>query len=63
MLASNGSVRRLSRLRLPQISKGIGESVTAIDHDGNGLSDFIVMNGRFDARGPIRLVAFYPREP
>ena len=63
MLASNGSVRRLARLRLPQISRGIGESVTAIDHDRNGLSDFIVMNGRFDARGPIRLVAFYPREP
>ena len=48
---------------VPQIAKGIGESVTAIDHDANGLSDFIVMNGRFDARGPIRLVAFYPREP
>ncbi len=63
MLASNGTAGRFARLKVPQIAKGIGESVTAIDHDQNGLSDFIVMNGRFEARGPIRLVAFYPQEP
>jgi hypothetical protein len=60
MLASNGTARSFSRVAIPQTTEGIAESVAAIDHDRNGLSDFIVMNGRLMATGPIRLIAFYP---
>jgi hypothetical protein len=47
---------------IPQTIQGIGESVAAIDYDRNGLSDFIVMNGRLKAIGPIRLIAFHESE-
>ncbi len=60
MLVSAGSPRSYSRLAIPDSSVGLGDDVAAIDHDRNGLSDFIVLNGRFHALGPIRLVAFYP---
>jgi hypothetical protein len=63
MLVSNGWVRSFSRAPIPQTREGIAESVAAIDHDSNGRSDFIVMNGRFKAIGPTRLVAFYPPAP
>jgi FG-GAP-like repeat len=63
MLASNGSVESYARFPIPQTTEGIAESVAAIDHDRNGLADFVVMNGRLQASGPTRLVAFYPAEP
>jgi hypothetical protein len=45
-------------MSIPQTHRGLGEAVTAIDYDRNGLTDFIVQNGRHDNRGPIRLIAF-----
>jgi hypothetical protein len=63
MLASNGTVESYSPFPIPQTTRGIADTVTAIDHDRNGLADFIVMNGRLKAIGPTRLIAFYPAEP
>lgn len=63
MLASNRKTPSFARVPVPSTRRGIGESVTAIDHDRNGLSDFIVANGRFKAIGPTRLTALYPEEP
>jgi hypothetical protein len=60
MLVSAGTAGSYARMPIPQTTDGIGESATAIDHDDNGLSDFIVMNGRHQASGPIRLIAFDP---
>ena len=34
--------------------------VEAIDHDGNGLDDFLVLNGH-NLKGPTQLIAFYRR--
>lgn len=48
-------------LRIPQTRAGKGDFVTAIDHDRNGRSEFIVMNGHLKAEGPIRLIAFRNR--
>jgi FG-GAP-like repeat len=63
MLASKKKTPSFTRVSVPSSRRGIGESVAAIDHDENGLSDFIVANGRFKAIGPTRLTAFYPEDP
>jgi hypothetical protein len=34
--------------------------VVPIDHDGNGLTDFLALNGNGTAEGPVQLIAFYP---
>lgn len=46
------------KMKIPQTRRGRGDHVAPIDYDRNGRTDFIVMNGRLKARGPIRLVAF-----
>jgi hypothetical protein len=60
MLLNRRGGRAFSSMTIPQVSAGDGDGVVAIDHDGNGLSDFLVLNGRAE-RGPLQLVAFYPR--
>jgi microcompartment protein CcmK/EutM len=45
-------------MAIPQAATGRGDDAVAIDHDGNGLEDFVVLNGN-NARGPIQLIAFY----
>ena len=46
---------------IPQARDGSAELVIATDHDRNGLTDFVVLNGRGSLRaGPIQLIAFYP---
>jgi hypothetical protein len=60
MLINRGAGRRWSSLPIPQAHEGDGDEAVAIDHDGNGLHDFVVLNGN-NARGPIQLIAFYPR--
>jgi FG-GAP-like repeat len=49
------------RLRIPQTRHGAGDAVGAIDYDGNGLMDYVVLNGNRYVEGPIRLIAFEPR--
>lgn len=56
-IAHGGS--RLRKQDIPQDNRGIGEAVTVIDYDQNGLDDFIVQNGHRQARGPTRLIAFF----
>jgi len=60
MLVNRNGGTRWSSLRIPQVSGGAGADAYAIDHDGNGLDDFLVLNGLND-RGPIALIAFYRR--
>jgi hypothetical protein len=45
-------------IKIPQTRRGKGDHVEPIDHDRNGRTDFIVMNGFHKAQGPIRLLAF-----
>lgn len=61
MLLNRRSGKNFVRVGIPQRSRGRGDAVTAIDHDRNGLSDFIVMNGHRKARGPVDLIAFFRR--
>lgn len=48
---------------IPSTSQGKAESVWPIDHDGNGLTDFLALNGEGeggDAQGPVQLISFFP---
>ncbi len=58
MLLNRGSGTSWSSLPIPQARGGNGDRAYAIDHDGNGLDDFVVLNGN-NARGPVQLVAFF----
>jgi hypothetical protein len=45
---------------IPSTNQGAAEAVVPIDHDGNGLTDFLALNGNGRAEGPVQLIAFYP---
>jgi hypothetical protein len=60
MLETVKDGRDYRRIDIPQTTEGRGDAVSTIDYDANGLSDFIVLNGHSNTRGPIRLVAFCP---
>jgi hypothetical protein len=45
---------------IPSTSDGAAKSVWPIDHDSNGLTDFLVLNGEREAQGPVQLIAFFP---
>lgn len=45
---------------IPSTSEGMAEAVVPMDHDGNGLTDFLALNGNGRAEGPVQLIAFYP---
>jgi hypothetical protein len=47
---------------IPSTSQGRDEFVAPIDYDGNGLTDFLVLNGQGTA-GPVQLIAFFPASP
>jgi hypothetical protein len=57
MLVNLGNGRAWKSIVIPQATTGAGEDAYAIDYDGNGLDDFLVLNGH-NARGPIQLIAF-----
>ncbi|MFN8518185.1 MAG: FG-GAP-like repeat-containing protein [Chloroflexota bacterium] len=62
LLLNGGDGRGYRRLALPGVTTGAAESVTAIDHDRNGLADFLVLNGaRSTHVGPTQLIGLYPR--
>ncbi|HSI79810.1 MAG TPA: VCBS repeat-containing protein [Solirubrobacterales bacterium] len=60
LLVNRGQGRRFVNMAIPQTRRGLGESVTAIDYTGNGLTDFVVMNGLRNHEGLIRLIALEP---
>ncbi len=60
MLLNGNGGGRWSSVLIPQATGGAGDDAYAIDHDGNGLDDFLVLNGH-NKRGPVQLIAFYPR--
>jgi hypothetical protein len=45
---------------IPSTSQGEAESVRPIDHDGNGLTDSLVLNGNQTAVCPVQLISLYP---
>jgi hypothetical protein len=60
MLINRDDGSKWSSMIIPQVTDGSGDDAFAIDHDGNGLDDFLVLNGH-NLRGPTQLIAFYRR--
>jgi hypothetical protein len=61
MLLNREGGREFDPMRIPSVSGGSAESVSPIDYDHNGLTDFIVTNGQNGSLpGPVQLVAFFP---
>jgi hypothetical protein len=44
---------------IPSTGEGKAESVFPIDHDSNGLTDFLVLNGAGKSQGPVQLISFF----
>jgi hypothetical protein len=53
LLISTRSGRRFRRAAIPQTRIGSADDVVSIDHDRNGLADFLVLNG-LRKPGPLR---------
>jgi hypothetical protein len=56
-----GIATSFTDVSIPETSRGRGDDVTPIDYDGNGTTDFIVLNGadlQKDSSGPIQLISF-----
>ena len=58
LLVSRKGGTKFRSVKIPQTSKGTADDVFAIDYDRNGLTDFVVLNGRIKA-GPIQLLASF----
>jgi hypothetical protein len=62
MLLNRSDGRGFRSMSVPRTGDGAAESVTSIDYDRNGLSDFLVLNGRGAlSSGPVQLIGFFPR--
>lgn len=57
---NDGTGTAFTQMAVPSTNQGSAEAVTAIDYDGNGLTDFIVENGNAGKVGPVQLIAFFP---
>ena len=44
----------------PEPSGGVADDVYAIDHDADGRTDFLALNGKDSTPGPVQLIASYP---
>jgi hypothetical protein len=53
--------RRWKTIRAPSRPGGEADDVFPVDHDGNGLTDFLVLNGKGPVAGPVQLIASYRR--
>jgi hypothetical protein len=63
MLLNDGTGSNFVQMDIPQASSGRSDGVYAMDYDGNGLTDFLVVNGGGSARGPLQLIAFFLEPP
>ena len=52
--------RKFVSQRIPQTRAGIADDVVTLDHDRNGLDDFLVTNG-CQSKGPVQLIASFRR--
>jgi hypothetical protein len=56
---NRGNGRSFRVVAAPSRAGGVADDVYPIDHDQNGLTDFLVLNGRGSAKGPLQLISFY----
>jgi hypothetical protein len=58
VLFNRGGGRSWRAVKAPSRSGGRADDVYPIDHDQNGLTDFLVLNGT-GGKGPVQLISFY----
>jgi len=63
LLVNRGRGTAFTSVKIPQAGSknGRGDDVVALDYDKNGLTDFVVLNGKGKAAGPIQLLASFPK--
>lgn len=61
LLRNRGPAEGFGDFTIPDEPEGRGQSVTAIDRDGDGRTEFLVMNGAHVSKGPIRLIEYRER--
>jgi hypothetical protein len=57
MLRNDGSGKAFTEIKIPEADGGCGTYAAPIDYDGNGATDFIVLNGS-GVLGPVQLISF-----
>jgi hypothetical protein len=62
MLVNDGTGSAFQSMTIPQPS-GSTDDVIALDYDGNGLTDFLSLNGIGQTPGPLMLIAFFETPP
>ena len=60
MLINNGTGTSFTSLSIPETTVGKGDTAYPIDVEHNGLTDFLVLNGKDPLPGPLQLLAFFP---
>jgi hypothetical protein len=58
ILFNRGGGRSFRVVAAPSRRGGKADDVVPIDHDANGLTDFLALNGG-SSRGPVQLISFY----
>ena len=61
LLVNDGTGRAFTSVSIPQAESGRADDVMALDHDRDGLTDFLVLDGR-RGPGPVRLLAAFEAE-
>ena len=59
LLLNTGGGRSFRAISMPSRPGGAADDVYPIDHDQNGTTDFLALNGRGEFKGPVQLFAFY----
>jgi hypothetical protein len=62
VLLNGGDGKRWTTMKIPSTHEGAPEDVVALDQDGNGLTDFLVLNG-WVGPGPVQLISFQLAPP
>jgi hypothetical protein len=47
---------------IPEATAGVGDRAYALDYNGDGPTDFLVLNGQVPASGPIQLLTPTPKQ-
>jgi hypothetical protein len=59
VLLNDGTGASFDAIKMPSRPGGKADDVFPIDHDSNGLMDFLALNGRGASAGPVQLLSFY----
>jgi hypothetical protein len=64
LLLNNGKGTRFHSMAIPEVTTGSGDNAYEINYAGNGLADFLVLNGIGEhVPEPLQLLTFYPDGP